>query len=222
MTPNDLLTFVRVAETGSLAAAARDLKLPRSTVSRRIARLEDRLGVPLLSRSGRRVVLTDIGQRLHKRAAGPLRDLRDAERELVDAFDEPSGTLQIAAPHGIGETHWFSHLLTSYRQQHPGVVVNIKLTNRAVDLIGEGIDVALRLGVEEGQDLLTRRLGEISAGVYASREYVAQHGSPADASALGDHICVSHTASAGGRVPNAPAAGRGAPPRAAPRGRNHE
>ena len=190
----DLQAFVAVAETGSVSGAARHLGLPKSSISRRIAHLEDALGLSLLTRSGGRVGLTDTGRRLHERTAGSFRDIRDAERDLVDAQDEPAGTLRVSAPHGIGATPWLTHLLTGYCRTYPRVDVELIFSPGRVDLVREGLDIAIRPWLEDGSDLMTRRLGAVAAALYASRDYLAQHGVPKDASALASHACVSHAA----------------------------
>ena len=151
--------------------------MPKSSISRRIAHLEDALGLSLLTRSGGRVGLTDTGRRLHERTAGSFRDIRDAERDLVDARDEPAGTLRVSAPHGIGATPWLTHLLTGYCRTYPRVDVELIFSPGRVDLVREGLDIAIRPWLEDGSDLMTRRLGV-----------------PKDASALASHACVSHAA----------------------------
>ena len=187
----DLQAFVAVAEAGSVSGAARNLALPKSSISRRVARLEGALGLSLVTRGGRRVGLTDAGRRLHKRTAGLFREFRDAQQELIDSLDQPTGTLRLAVPHAFGVTLWLTHLLTSYCRAHPRVDVDVTFADGSVDLIREGYDVAIRARTGNQAGLTVRRLGIIKTGLYASQEYVAEHGVPADITALADHKCVS-------------------------------
>jgi len=191
----DLSTFCRVAAAGSLTRAAADLGVPKSTVSRRVARLEDELGLALLTRTGRSVALTDVGRRLYKRTEPSLREIRDVERELVDAFDEPAGTLRVTAPNDIGGTPWFVHMLTSYRARFPEVVIEVELSNRMVDLVAEGVDVGLRAGsAGSSSTLVSRALLRIEGGLYASPSYLERRGVPREPTDLSHHACVTHSA----------------------------
>jgi len=199
----ELDTFAHVAATGSFTAAAKALGIPKSTVSRRVSRLEDALGVPLLTRTGRSVAVTETGQRLFERTHGPLREIHDVERELRDGADDPGGTLRVTAPSDIGSAPWCARLFASYRARHPRVRLEIELTNRVVDLIGESFDVALRpSGVGGSEALITRKLlpmaaldgGGLPVGLYASHEYVARRGAPSALEALPDHDCIVHPA----------------------------
>jgi len=190
----DLDTFVRVGSNGSFTSAAKELGVPKSTVSRRVGRLEDALGLALLVRTGRSVRLTQVGERLWQRTRASLREVHDAERELLDAFEEPAGVLRLTAPHDVGVTGWFSRLITSYRARHPGVVLEIELTNRIVDLVGEGFDAALRPAPDSGSSALVgRKLATITAGIFASPDYISRRGVPREPEGLLEHDCVAHS-----------------------------
>jgi len=205
----DLDTFAHVVAAGSLTAAAKELGVPKSTVSRRVSKLEDALGVPLLRRTGRSVTVTETGRRLHARTNGPLREIHDVERELRDGADDPGGTLRVTAPSDIGSSPWCARLFATYRALCPRVRVEVELTNRVVDLIGESFDVALRpSGVGGSEALVSKRLvsgaspapDALPVGLYASRAYLRRRGTPTELPHLEDHDCVVHPAFARGGV----------------------
>ncbi|HVI01714.1 MAG TPA: LysR family transcriptional regulator, partial [Enhygromyxa sp.] len=159
---NDLASFVRVVELGTISAAAAAEGVPKSTISRRIARLEDELGVELLRRSARSFGLTEDGRMLHARSAAALQELADVERQLTQTDDIPRGRLVLTAPRDIAGSVAFAKLLAEYRSTYPDVRVEVRLERRYVDLIGEGVDVALRAHNGEipgDAGLLTRSLG---------------------------------------------------------------
>lgn len=192
----DLQTFVRVADTGSLSRAAAELALPKSTVSRRVARLENELGLSLLHRAGRAVTLTDHGRHLHARSADALRELDLVGQEILDGSQEPRGTLRITAPHDLGSTAWFADVLTGYRRRCPGVQVEVALDNRVVRMIEERFDIAFRPDADRLSDtttLMARRITRVIAfSLFASADYVARRGEPRTLEELPDHACVTH------------------------------
>lgn len=203
----DLDAFVRVARTGSLTAAAKALGVPKSTVGRRVARLEDALGVALLKRTGRKVALTDTGARLYTRAEGSLRELDDVERELRDgSAGDPGGTLRLTAPADLGAAAWFASLLASFKERYPGVRLDVDLTNRVVDLVGESFDLALRpAAIGASSALVARRLlplpgreARYALALFASPAYLARRGAPATPDALAAHDCIVHPVTARG------------------------
>jgi len=186
-----------VAEHGTLTAAARELGVPKSTVSRRVSRLEDALGVPLLVRSARSIALTDDGRRLSARSSPALRELTDIERELTEARGEPAGRLRVTAPPDLARASFLTRLLAEYRSRWPGVVVEVTLTNRVVDLVEEGFDLAIRPNAGSLRDagsIMGRRLATAAAGVWASADYVARNGQPMTPEELVDHDCILHPA----------------------------
>lgn len=177
----DLDTFVRVAETGSMTAAAGQLGVPKSTVSRRVGRLEDALGLELLVRGARKVALTDHGRALADRSRDALRDIADVERSLTETATEPSGTLRVTAPIDIGRSRAGTDLFASFRARYPSVSLHVELTNRVVDLHEEGFDAALRPRalLSDSESLLGRRiLRAPGGGLYATSRYLAAHGTP--------------------------------------------
>ncbi len=192
---NDLHTFALVAELGTFAAAATRLQVPRSTVSRRVARLEAELDLALLTRSSRSFVLSDDGRALFERCAPALRDIADVERDLADSTAAPRGRLRITASIDLGSTGYLAKLLAGYGARYPDVQVSLEVTNRVVDLMEEGIDLGFRAHaapLPDRGDLVARRLGAITTGVYASPTYLACHGAPTEVGALGQHRPVAH------------------------------
>jgi len=192
----ELQTFVRVAETGSIAKAAKALGLPRSTISRRITRLEEELGIALLRRAPRKVSLTDLGRRLHDRSAAALRELEDLEAGLRVAPKTVAGHLRVTAPNDLGAGGFFPALLEAFHRAHPAVTVDLVLTGRVVDLVEEGFDIALRpraVSPPLGGALMSRSLGRLRVALFASPAYLADAPplrSPAD---LAKHSTIIHS-----------------------------
>lgn len=194
MNLNDLDTFLRVVVAGSFTRAAAELEVPKSTVSRRVARLEASLGVPLLHRKARSFTVTDVGQRLHDRCAPALREIGQIERGISDVPRDPGGTLRMSLAPDLGSSPGFAGLLRGFRERYPAVRLEVSLTPRPVDLVEEGIDVAFRFHntmISAPGMLKTRVLGRFSAGLYASPEYLARRGRPADPDELRGHDCIT-------------------------------
>lgn len=192
----EIETFLRVAEAGSLAKAARQLGLPTSTVSRRVARLEAELGEALLLRGARSLALTDAGNAIVTRCAGPLRDIDEAARAVRDHDDEPEGELRITAPSDLASTAPFVALIQGFRAAWPRVRVRLELGDRVVDLVAERVDVAFRahLGrLPDSSTLVARRVADLEGGVYASPAWVAAHGEPRTPADLRQLPCLAHS-----------------------------
>jgi DNA-binding transcriptional LysR family regulator len=171
--------FVAVAETLSFSAAATKLRLTKGTVSRAIARLEALLGVELVHRTTRQVALSAAGLALYERTVAPLAALRQAVATLPEADERPSGTLRLTAPVAMG-SHPLGAVVAHFVARFPEVQIDVHVTNRAVDLVGEGFDLALRVHVAPPKDssLVARRLGRSELRFYASPAYVARRGAP--------------------------------------------
>lgn len=184
----DALIFARVVEAESFTAAARELDLPKSTVSRRVSRLEERLGVQLLRRTTRRLDLTDAGRAFHDRVALAADALEAAEMAATATLDEPRCRLRVTAPVELG-TRTFQAIL-GFSAAHPDVQVDLDLSNRYVNLVEEGVDVALRGGRPPEGSLTGRPLGLGSIHVVASPAYLREHGTPRRARDLERHACV--------------------------------
>jgi DNA-binding transcriptional LysR family regulator len=184
----DLLTvFEAVARTASFTAAARELRLPKSSVSRAVARLEADLGLQLLFRTTRQVSPTAAGLALHERVAPLLRQLSSAVGTLPEREEEPSGELRVTAPVDLGVL-FLADVVTRYTARYPSVSVSLHLTGRVVDLVGEGFDVALRVASKLADStLVVRRVAPITVRVYASPLYLARRGTPRSEADLADH-----------------------------------
>jgi DNA-binding transcriptional LysR family regulator len=177
--PNDLLIFAHVAESGSFSRAAERIGLPKSTVSRRISVLEDRLGERLMLRTTRRLTLTELGEHLLTHARQVSEEV-DAVRALAEHRQaRPSGRLRVSMP-GDFATLLLSEMLSAYIARHPAVTLQLDLSPRRVDLLGEGFDIAVRTGALPDDALLAaRRLALFPIGLYAAPRYLADSGDPA-------------------------------------------
>ena len=157
---NDTLIFVKVVEHGSFISAARALRLPKTTVSRKVQDLETRLGAQLLHRTTRKLGLTEAGNVYFEHSQRIARELDEAESAVGQLQGGPRGWLRITAPYSIGIT-WIAPLLGEFHARHPEVRVEMVLTNESLDLIDKEIDVALRIGNLPDSNLVARRLGGV-------------------------------------------------------------
>jgi DNA-binding transcriptional LysR family regulator len=204
---NALHTFLHVADEGSLAAAAIALNVPTSTVSRRVSRLEDDLGLSLLQRSGRGIVLTDDGRALARRSRSALQDLQEVQHGFADADGRPRGTLVATAPVDFGATPLLAGIIAEYARQFPQVKTRLRMTNRVTDLLDDGIDVAFRMHtgpLPPRDDLIARRLGSLTFGVYASRTYLQRVAAPQTWQDLGAHPIIAHSSATEAVLPTDP------------------
>ena len=175
MNLNDLHTFAIVAKHESVTAAAHALGIPKSTVSRRLKRLEEDLKTELFSRSPKQIVLTQDGAAFYKRIAGSLDDLHAAQRAVMDNKVEPEGLLRITTTEGYGQTPAVLSCLSSFMQRYPKVNVDLMLTSRVTNMVEEQIDVGFRLytGRLPGDaNTMSRFLHRIESGIYVSPSYL--------------------------------------------------
>jgi len=187
---NDLLLFAQVIDCGSFSRAAERSGLPKSTVSRRIAALETRLGALLLTRTTRRLQLTEFGELLleHARRIGEEVEAADALAEQCQV--EPAGRLRVTMTPDFAE-RLLGPMLAAFSARYPRVQLELDLTPRVVDLIGEQVDVGVRLGsLGDDSGLVARRLCLLSTRLYASPAYLAEHGEPQTPAELGTHRAV--------------------------------
>jgi DNA-binding transcriptional LysR family regulator len=187
-----ITTFVRVAELGSLSAAARALNLSLASVSRQIASLEDRLGARLLERTTRRLALTEGGRAYLERGRRILADLVEADLAVSQFQSEPIGNLMISGPTLFGQ-HYLSAAIPEFLARHPRVGVTLDLSDRFVNLVEEGIDVAVRIGEPADSSLIARRLGSFRRVPCAAPDYLAARGMPTHPSELAEHDCILAT-----------------------------
>jgi DNA-binding transcriptional LysR family regulator len=186
---NRALTFVRVVEDGGFTAAARALRVPKSSVSRSVALLEAELGVRLLQRSTRKVQLTDAGQIYYDQASRALAALVDAAAAVTDLQSSLRGTLRITAP-ADASAGLLAPIIARFVEQHPAVYVECVLTGRVVDLVAEGIDFAFRAAAITDSSLVARKLAPLDGSLYAAPSYLARHGAPTQVADLAGHECV--------------------------------
>jgi DNA-binding transcriptional LysR family regulator len=187
-TPLDLDTFVALVEAGSLSEAARATGEPRATLSRRLAKLEEHFGVRLIHRSTRRFEPTRAGRDLYARGRRIVDEVRAAEQALRSEDGAPRGPLRISLPPSGGV---FSDLLATFMQAYPEVQPDVFVTDRHVDLIGEGVDVAIRGGSVEDPSLIQRVLFRHASVLVGSRTYLDRRGRPATLEALSGHVVIS-------------------------------
>lgn len=181
-----MATFVRVAELGSLSAAARALHLTQPAVSQQITSLEQQLGALLLYRTTRSVTLTEVGQRYYQQIKPILAAVDEAEETLHGLGYRLQGSLRIHAPSGFGQKH-LTPLLIAFQQQHTELNIELLLGDHLADVVGEGIDVAIRFGEVYTPGTVTRRLGELQRLLVASPGYINQHGEPQTLAEMSEH-----------------------------------
>ena len=169
--------FVAVADLEGFAPAARKLGLSPSAVTRLIAALEERLGARLLQRTTRQVTLTDAGSRYLERARRILADVEEAEQAIEGERTRPGGRLVISAPVGFGRLH-VSPVVSAYLKRFPEVAADLRLSDRMINLVEEGVDLAVRIGHLPDSTLVVRHVGEMRRIVVASPDYLKAHGEP--------------------------------------------
>ena len=176
---NDLYFFASVVEHGGFSAAGRALGIPKSRLSKRIAQLEDRLGVRLLQRTTRRFVVTEVGERFYSHCRAVLEEARAAQDAVDELRTEPRGVVRVSCPNSLAQTI-VAHVLPDFLAQHPKVQVRLQATNRRVDLIGEGVDVAIRVRSKLDTDatLVMRTFGQSRVLIVASPKLLEQTGRP--------------------------------------------
>ncbi|HDS6471140.1 TPA: LysR family transcriptional regulator [Klebsiella aerogenes] len=185
-------TFVAVVECGSFTGAAARLEMSAVMVGKYIALLEGQLGTRLLERNTRRQSLTDAGRVYFDEARRVLEQVANAERSVERLRLAPAGTLRVSAPVSFGASI-IAPLTASFLQAWPEVRVELDLTNRMVDLVDEGIDLAIRIGDIQRTDLVAKYLAPYRMAICAAPEYLARHGTPQTPADLAGHQCLSHT-----------------------------
>lgn len=184
---NDIQAFVRVVEEQSFSGAARRLSVPVSSLSRRVARLEEEVGVRLLNRTTRRLHLTDAGRVLFQRAAHSLSEIDEAERALALRSATPRGRLRMTAP---VDFRALLGVVLEFLEAYPEVQIDLDLSNRQVDLIGEGYDLAVRASALIDDSLIAQRVSSSGVRLVASPAYLERRGTPKTLAELGRHDCV--------------------------------
>ncbi|WP_165667692.1 LysR family transcriptional regulator [Metapseudomonas otitidis] len=186
---DDALIFTRVVELHSFTQAAHSLGMQKSTVSRRIALLEERLGVRLLNRTTRKLRLTEVGQAYYDRCRQIMLDFAEAEQAVMQLQQAPSGLLRITAPIEFGQM-FLGRVLGQFMSQYPQITAQVELTSREVDPLEEGVDIAILVGQPQDSSLIARKLFEAGRRLCASPAYLAAHGVPRTAEDLAQHRAV--------------------------------
>lgn len=168
---NEIAVFAKVVEVGSFVRASRELSMPKSTVSRKVSELEERLGARLLQRTTRKLSLTDVGRTYYAHAARVLAEVEEAELAVTRMQEVPRGRLRVSAPINIG---YLGPLFTSFLERYPEVDLEMVCSDRVSDLIEEGFDVAIRIGKLADSSLIARYLGSSKSYAVASPQLL-QH-----------------------------------------------
>ena len=187
---SDMEIFARVVTAGSMSAAGREMGLSPAVVSKRLRRLEDRLGTRLLQRTTRQIALTEAGQGYFDRIVAILASMEEAEAFVSRRSALARGTLKVAAPTSFGRMHIAPHL-GPFLDNNPDLGINLELSDEFVDIVGEGYDVAIRIAELSDSSLVARRLARNHRILCASPLYLEKHGEPTTISALAEHICLA-------------------------------
>ena len=186
---SSMQAFVRVVDAGSFARAAERLGISTSACSRLVADLEAHLDTRLLNRTTRSLSLTEAGSAFHERCQQVLADLEDAETAAHAGRERPRGTLRVTCSVNFGLRHVSPHLV-SFQKAHPDVRLDVSLSDRMVDIVEEGFDLAIRIGESRSTSVIARKLGESRGIVCASPAYLAARGAPTTPEQLADHDCL--------------------------------
>ncbi len=182
--------FTRVVEAGSFSAAGRQLGLAPSSVSRQIAELEDGLRVRLFHRSTRKLTLTEAGETYFERARQIMSAVEEANLAVTQGRAAPSGVLRMTVPASVARLH-IAPAVAAFQAQYPAVKVAMSVTDRMVDIVGEGLDIAVRVGRLEDSSLIARKVGEGRRLVCAGPSYLKRSGRPQRPDELSDHACLT-------------------------------
>jgi DNA-binding transcriptional LysR family regulator len=189
---DSIAVFVKVVEAGSFAEAARLMKLPKTTVSAKVAALEKRLGTSLIQRTTRRLRVTDAGQEFFRHCSNAVRQIELGESAVVSRQARPSGVLRVTAPAALGRL-FLPRITHAYLTKYPDMAVEMIVTNRVLDLVQEGIDLAIRPGRLRDSSLVARRFFDVDVGLWAAPAYLERAGRPRRPQDLPRHHLVGHT-----------------------------
>lgn len=192
-------SFVRSVEEGSIAAAARKLGITPASASQNIARLERVLGTRLLSRTTRQLGLTESGRVYFDRVRGVVQDLEQAAVAVASLNQKPRGSLKIASSVAFGR-HVVAPLVPSFAERHPEVSIELVVTDREIDHIGEGIDISVRFGLQLEPGLIARKLASVPMVICAAPAYIERRGRPQQPEDLMHHDCLVYRYAGHGRI----------------------
>ncbi|MEH6577726.1 MAG: LysR family transcriptional regulator [Amphritea sp.] len=184
--------FVRVVQTESFSAVAEEMRISQSSVSKKISALESYIGSRLLTRSSRKIMLSEVGSGYYEHCLSILADVEKAEVQAKGLTADPAGTLRISIPTIFGRLYIVPHI-SRFMDTYPNIKVDMKLLDSRVDLVGEGIDVAIRIGQLADSTLVARTLGVAYRTLVASDEYLKRHGTPQHPSELRQHNCLVYS-----------------------------
>lgn len=196
-TLTSMKVFAAVVDCGSFAAAADRLEISRSMASKYISHLEEHLGTRLLQRTTRKLTLTETGSVYHERCAQILADVTQAEEGAAHQTDAPRGTLRLTVPVSFGLLH-MGPLVSEYLKRYPDVRIDVLLVDRRVDLIEEGLDLAVRIGAMPESGLIAKRLGSDRLAIAAAPDYLRLYGEPKTPADLARHNCLTYSYAASG------------------------
>lgn len=188
---NEMAIFAVVVGSGSFTKAAQKLKLPKSTVSRKVSQLERRIGVRLINRTTRNLKPTETGKIYYEHCVKMLDQAEEADRAVNKMQAEPSGRLRISTPLAFG-TEFFVSTIKRFLDMYPKVSVEVISDNNIVDMLDEEIDIAFRVGPLSDSSLVARNLGTARFSLCASPNYLKQHGEPKSIASLDEHACLAH------------------------------
>jgi DNA-binding transcriptional LysR family regulator len=189
--------YVAVVDGGSFASAADKLEISRAMVSKQIQKLEEHLGTRLLNRTTRRLSLTETGRAFYERSTQIMTDVAEAEQVAGQMTRTPQGVLRVTIPLSYGQ-HRLATIIGDYTQAYPKVQLDISLSDRKVDLIEDGFDLAVRIGSMPQSDLIARKIGGVRSIVCSSPAYIARHGAPRTPAELSSHACLGYTLTGSG------------------------
>lgn len=187
-----IFAFVTVVEQMSFTKAADKLEMAKSSLSRRVSELEQRLGVQLLQRTTRKLSLTELGQQFYQRSLQILSELEEVEETISDEQAELKGRIRIAAPISFSNRH-LSSVVCEFNAKYPNIELHIDLNDRQIDLVDEGFDLAVRAGDLQDSNLLVRKLGVVRLATCASPQYLRRYGIPEHPSQLPDHLGLNYS-----------------------------
>ena len=188
----EMRTFVQVVDAGSFVGAAEPLELSKAAVSRHVSELEARLGVRLLNRTTRRLSLTEEGELFYARCKELLSSLEAAESEITSRTEEAIGLLRVSAPVSFGILH-LAEVWAEFKTRHPKVTFDVTLSDRMVDIVEDGFDLAIRISHLSSSSLVSRQLATTRIVACASPGYLARHGTPTEPSALTTHRVIAYS-----------------------------
>jgi len=186
---NEVAIFVKVVEAGSFARAAKSLEMPKSTVSAKVSSLERRLGVTLIRRTTRQLHVTDAGQTYYKDCLQAIGQIARADEMVTQTQARPNGLLRLTAPVELGTT-LLPDVIVEFNKRYPDVELELLLSDQTMDLIGEGVDLAIRAGELKDSSLISKKLGAVHFATFASPRYLKKRGRPKSPQDLKDHRCI--------------------------------